>query len=130
MRTGRVPVEQIFKPRVAVSSQISTPIEFVTSGEVHVVGIIENLCESSARTEIQQVCMRFTNPDTGTMSPNPSSRIATQEGSIVMEAVAALHLCKLGTYRGPGSIAMEAVAALHLCKLSTYLGPAFSLLLS
>ena len=26
---------------------------------------------------------------------------------------------KLGTYRGPGSIAMEAVAALHLCKLST-----------
>ena len=119
MRTGSVPVEQIFEPRVTVSSQISTPIEFVTSGEVHVVGIIKNLCESSAHTEVQQVCMRFTNPDTGTMSPNPSSRIATQEGSIVMEAVAALHLCKLGTYRGPGSIAMEAVAALHLCKLST-----------
>ena len=86
------------------------------------MGIIPNFCESSAHIEIRHVCMCITDPDTGTMSPNPLSRIATQKGPIVMESVAALHACKLGTYRGPGSIAMEAVAALHLCKLSNGLG--------
>ena len=70
--------KQCLKPRVTMSGQISTPIEFFAISEIDVVEIIEDPCVGRARTEAMQERISLVHPDTGTIPPNLFSIIARQ----------------------------------------------------